>query len=239
VTRPAELGAAVRAVNDRRQALSADGVPARAAAYTSERVGEDLVRLASEQQTQLVLLGVDADELGGTPLPVTVAPLFEHAPCDVAAVVARPVAAPDSPVLVPFGGHEHEWAALEVAAWFAGAAGVELRLLGAASDPERGRRDASRLLAHAALAVQQLAGVATEPLLVEPGPEAAIAAADRASLVVLGLPDDWRRAGLGDARQALAARARPPVLVVRRGLRPGGLAPDDGLTRFTWSLAGR
>jgi DNA-binding SARP family transcriptional activator len=206
VTRPEELGTAVRAVNERRQALSQDGVPARAAAYTSERVGEDLVRLASEQQAQLVLLGVDADTLGRTPLAVTVATMFEHAPCDVAAVVARPVSAPDSPVLVPFGGDEHEWAALEVAAWFAGAAGVELRLLGAASDPERGRRDASRLLAHAALAVQQLAGVATEPLLVEPGPEAAIAAAEGASLVVLGLPAG-SAAGAGGAARPSARRA--------------------------------
>jgi DNA-binding SARP family transcriptional activator len=239
VTRPDELGAAVRAVNERRQALSQDGLPARAVAYTSDRVGDDLVRLAAEQQAQLVLLGVEPEALGTPPLPVTLATLLEQAPCDVAAVVARPVGAPDSPVLVPFGGDEHEWAALEVAAWFAGTAGVELRLLGAASDPERGRRDASRLLGHAALAVQQLAGVATEPLLVDPGPEAAVEAAENASLVVLGLPDDWRRAGLGGARLALARRARPPVLVVRRGLRPGGIAPDDGLTRFTWSLARR
>jgi nucleotide-binding universal stress UspA family protein len=206
-------------------------------AYTSDRVGDDLVRLAAEQQVQLVLLGVDPQTLGSPPLPATLATLLEHAPCDVGAVVARSVASPDSPVLVPFGGEEHEWAALEVAAWFAGTAGVELRLLGAASDPERGRRDASRLLGHAALAVQQLAGVATEPLLVDPGPEAAIEAAEGASLVVLGLPDDWRRAGLGGARLALATQARPPVLVIRRGLRPGGIAPDDGLTRFTWSLA--
>jgi hypothetical protein len=27
------------------------------------------------------------------------------------------------------------------------------------------------------------------------------------------------------------------MLLVRRGLRPGGLAPVDGLTRYTWSLA--
>jgi DNA-binding SARP family transcriptional activator len=239
VTRSEELGAAVRAVNERRQALSQDGLPARAVAYTSERVGDDLVRLAAEQQAQLVLLGVDPQSLGTPPLPATLATLLEQAPCDVAAVVARPVASPDSPVLVPFGGDEHEWAALEVAAWFAGTAGVELRLLGAASDPESGRRDASRLLGHAALAVQQLAGVATEPLLVDPGPEAAIEAAAGASLVVFGLPDDWRRVGLGGARLALATQALPPALVVRRGLRPGGIAPDDGLTRFTWSLARR
>jgi hypothetical protein len=30
---------------------------------------------------------------------------------------------------------------------------------------------------------------------------------------------------------------RRPTLIVRRGLRPGGLAPREGLTRFTWSLS--
>jgi hypothetical protein len=28
-----------------------------------------------------------------------------------------------------------------------------------------------------------------------------------------------------------------PLLFVRPGLRPGGLAPDRTLTRFSWSLA--
>jgi hypothetical protein len=28
------------------------------------------------------------------------------------------------------------------------------------------------------------------------------------------------------------------VLLVRKGLRPGGLAPPASLTRFTWTLAG-
>jgi hypothetical protein len=27
-----------------------------------------------------------------------------------------------------------------------------------------------------------------------------------------------------------------PTLLVRKGLRPGGLAPPENLTRFTWSL---
>src|SRR4051812_8231616 len=100
VTRSEELGAAVRAVNERRQALAGDGLPARAVAYTSDRVGDDLVRLAAEQQVQLVLLGVDPQTLGSPPLPATLATLLEHAPCDVGAVVARSVASPDSPVLV-------------------------------------------------------------------------------------------------------------------------------------------
>jgi hypothetical protein len=29
-----------------------------------------------------------------------------------------------------------------------------------------------------------------------------------------------------------------PTLLVRKGLRPGGIAPDATITRFTWTLAG-
>jgi hypothetical protein len=56
-------------------------------------------------------------------------------------------------------------------------------------------------------------------------------------LVVAGLSDRWRRAGLGAVRYALATQAMAPTLLVRRGLRPGGLAPRASLTRFTWSVA--
>jgi hypothetical protein len=54
-------------------------------------------------------------------------------------------------------------------------------------------------------------------------------------MVVAGLSNRWQREGLGMARGALTA-STTPVLLVRRGLRPGGLAPRDSLTRFTWSL---
>ena len=63
-----------------------------------------------------------------------------------------------------------------------------------------------------------------------------LTAAEDAGVVVLGLPERWRRDGLGRVRGALAVEARPPALIVRRGLRPGGLAPRESLTRFTWTL---
>ena len=44
---------------------------------------------------------------------------------------------------------------------------------------------------------------------------------------------------LGEVRDAVFREAGPPVLVVRRGLRPGGLTPPEGQTRFTWSIAAR
>jgi hypothetical protein len=65
-----------------------------------------------------------------------------------------------------------------------------------------------------------------------------VAAATGHAVVLVGLPERWRRDGLGRIRAALANEAEPPVLVVRRGLRPGGLAPRASLTRFTWTLAG-
>jgi nucleotide-binding universal stress UspA family protein len=108
-------------------------------------------------------------------------------------------------------------------------------VLGAASKGEG--RDASMLLANASIAVQRTLGVAAGPRLVEPAPDALVAAADDAALVVVGLTDRWRREGLGRSRTALALETRCPTLLVRRGVRPGGLAPKGSETRFTWTIA--
>jgi nucleotide-binding universal stress UspA family protein len=110
-----------------------------------------------------------------------------------------------------------------------------VRLAGASVGP--GGRDASRLLANASLAIQRGLGIDAEPVIVEPTPQALVAAAREAGVVVCGLSDRWRRDGLGSARSALASAATAPVLLVRRGLRPGTLAPPAGETRFTWTVA--
>jgi hypothetical protein len=139
-------------------------------------------------------------------------------------------------VLVPFGGADHDWAAVEVGAWLAHAAQAPLRLAGAAAVPERGKRDASRLLSHGALAVQRVLGISAEPLLTSPGSEGMLDASRDAGLVVVGLSSRWHVEGIGPARLTLAREATPPVLLVRRGLRPAGLAPPATLTHFTWSI---
>jgi hypothetical protein len=109
-----------------------------------------------------------------------------------------------------------------------------MRLAGTAS--LTGRRDASRLLADASLAIQQALGVVAEPLLLRPGVDSLLARARPSSLVVVGLSDRWRTEGLGPARARLARQAPAGLVVTRRGLRPGALAPRDSLTRYTWSL---
>ena len=138
-------------------------------------------------------------------------------------------------MFVPFGGGEHDWAALELGSWLAIATSSLLRLVGTRADPDRGQRDASRLLADASLAVQRVVGIASEPLLAEASEEGLVSAIDAATLVVLGISARWRREGIGGACRALL-RADLPVLVVRRGPRPGGLAPRESRTSFTWSI---
>jgi DNA-binding SARP family transcriptional activator len=207
------------------EALRARSVVARAAVFTSTSPGDDVSRLATEQDVDLVL--VAGLRLLDDPEVTT---LLRTAPCDVAVAVG-PKAVPGA-VLVPFGGNEHDWSAIELGAWLAGSWQVPLRLAGPAAE---GGKDASRLLASASLAVQRAFGIAAEPLLVEPGPTQLAAAAGAAAISVIGLPERWRTDGLGSARAAVAAGGRP-VLLVRKGLRPGGIAPPQNLTRFTWSL---
>ena len=141
------------------------------------------------------------------------------------------------PVVTPFGGVEHDWSAIELAAWLAHSLGTTLRLLGTEANTTTGQRDASRLLARASMLVQQVVGIVTEPVLVRPGEEGVLDAAHDARLLVIGLSDRWPSEGIGSVRLAVAARAGIPTLFVRRGLRPSGVAPDRTVTRFTWTLA--
>jgi DNA-binding SARP family transcriptional activator len=235
VASPSDLRAATKGLQERRTALVDRGTAARSAAFTSQQSGEDVARLAVEQDVDLVLLGMAS---GSVVLDDRATLVIANAPCDVALAYGLDRDVPGGTVVAPFGGSQNDWAGLELAAWLAAARNESLRLLGTTGDEDGGQRDASRLLAHAALAVQQLAGVETEPELAPPGPSALLAAAAGASVLVVGLPDGWRAAGVGELREQVALGATCPVLFVSRGPRPGGLAPRMSLTRFTWSLGG-
>jgi DNA-binding SARP family transcriptional activator len=227
----AELPAASALARERRESLQARGVSARSAAFTTVAPGADLVRIATEQDVDLLLLDASAALLDD----MTTRAALVAAPCDVAVLSHRDGPLRTGPTLVPFTGAEHDWSAVELAAWIARSLGLSLLLAG----PQEDARDASRLLARASLAVQRALGVEAEPLLVEPGAPGLLAVAETAGLVVVGLPDRWQRGGLGEVREVVVRDAAPPVLVARRGLRPGGLTPPEGVTRFTWSVAAR
>jgi DNA-binding SARP family transcriptional activator len=236
----AALTRASAMVQEHRTGLVGRGVAARAAAFTSTQPGEDAVRLAAGEAVELMLLDAGPDDLagGGDDLVPTV---LDRAPCDVGVLVTRSggsATGVEGVILVPFGGAEDDWAAVEVAAWLASVHGARLALLGVEADPLAEARDASRLLANASLLVQRVLGVAAEPRLASPGPAGVLAAAETAALLVVGLSPRWRAEGMGHVRLTLAREARPPVLLVRGGSRPGGLAPAETFTRYRWSAGG-
>jgi DNA-binding SARP family transcriptional activator len=219
-----------------RDDLAGRGLQVRIAAYTSPTLGDDAVQLATEQDVDLVLVdtpnllehGIPDRDLGG---------ILRNSPSDVAVLVSRGRCREGSgPVVVPFSGAEHDWSAIEIGAWVAQACETRLQLVGTAADRRRGQRDASRLLARASLIVQAVVGIVCEPILAPGGPEGVLEAASDASLLVIGLSSRWEAEGLGTARLEVARAASVPILVVRRGLRPSGLAPQKSMTRFTWTL---
>jgi hypothetical protein len=224
-----ELASVSASLESLRSQLQDDGIEARSAAFTSLLPGADLARVASEQDADLVLVDAPDQLLEDGRLLA----LLAQAPCDVGVLVGDPARTVD--VFVPFAGGDHDWGAVELAAWLARAHGGRLLLAGALTG--LAGRDASRLLASVSLSVQRALGVSAEPVLVEPEPKALVASADGA-LVCVGLPERWHREGLGPTRTALATRADGPTILVRRGLRPGGLAPRGADTRYTWTIAG-
>ena len=235
-----DVAATAAELDIRRGELLDEGIVARTVAFTSILPGQDYVRLASEEEVDLVILDGRRPLLGEGVPRGPVGEVLDKAPCDVAVLVERagmPSIDANHPVVVPFGGGDHDWAALELGAWIASSTGTALKLLGA-KGTENGGGDASRVLASASLVVQQLAGISTEPMLIDPADGGLVRATEGAGLLVIGLSERWRSEGLGPVRAAIAKAAPAPILFVRRGTRPGALAPRTGdLTKFAWSRA--
>jgi DNA-binding SARP family transcriptional activator len=227
-------GAATAELAGHRDDLEQRGYTVRVVAYGSASPGEDAAALATEQDAGLVLLEAPPRLFEDGVLGPEHDAVLAQAPCDVGLVLgARELGG--GPVVVPFGGAAHDWSAVELAAWLARNLGVTLRLAGARGNSDRG--DAGRLLGRASLAVQAAVGVVAEPVLVGAGADGMAAAVHDAALLVVGLSETWREEGVGQARLALARASSVPTVLVRRGDRPGGLAPSHTITRFSWTKA--
>jgi DNA-binding SARP family transcriptional activator len=222
-----ELAHTARTLNATRDDLLHRGVDARSVSFTTAAAGDDIARIALQQDIDLLLV----DSPPGLLDDPALATILASSPCDTGVLVGRPR---DGPVLVPFSGADHDWAAIEIAAWLVSARGGALVLAGSAGAGPG--QDASRLLASASLAVQRTIGIAAEPLLLEPEIDALTAAAEDMGVVVVGLSRRWQREGLGPTRSAVVAREAGATLLVRRGLRPGSLAPVTAETVFTWTI---
>ena len=235
------LAEAYKEVSEARLSLIEQGVAARGVAFVSADPGRDLSRLAESEEVDLVIADGQRPLLGEGVVRGDVGVVLQQAPCDVAVLVAKEqqevAPGPEQPIVVPFGGAEHDWAALELGAWIASQNNAPLKLLGAAGETED-RTRVTRMLGDAGLLLQQVAGVAAEPVVTEPGREGILEAASDAGLLVVGLSVRWKEEGLGRTRSEIARVAPAPVLFVRRGARPGALAPAGDVTRFSWSGAG-
>jgi DNA-binding SARP family transcriptional activator len=230
-----DLARATALLAEQREGIVDGGLACRVAAYTSLEPGGDAARLATEHDADLVLVDARPDPGTGA-LDHELTVVLAGAPCDVAVLAGG--AMPESgPVVTPFGGIDHDWSAIELAALLAKALDTSLRLLGTEADPSGARRDASRLLARASLLVQQVVGIVTEPMLVPAGEQGVVDAASDARLLVVGLSERWPAEGIGPVRAAVAAAAAAPILFVRRGVRANGLGPPQTLTRFSWTVA--
>jgi DNA-binding SARP family transcriptional activator len=232
-----KLAAATAALKELREPIVTRSVRCRVAAYISAEAGAEAALLATEEPVELILSEAPAELLADGELKDPLASLLEQAPCDVALLTAG-TGSPTGPIVTPFGGAEHDWSAIELAAWLASSLETTLRLLGTEADIASGRRDASRLLARASLLVQQVVGIVTEPQLIPTGEAGVLEAAADARLLVIGLSERWRQDGIGTARATVATTAAAPVLFVRAGSRPHGLVPTQTMTKFSWTHAG-
>jgi nucleotide-binding universal stress UspA family protein len=208
---------------------------ARSAAFTSASPGDDLVRLADEQSSVFVLLEFSGEQKSLSDLHTKV---LADCACDVGLLAMRAGKRPraHAAVLVPFGGNDHDWTALEIGCWLARASNAPLRLLGVAGGRD-GARDASRTLASASLAAQRSYRIVAEPEIVPSGADAILERTTGARALVIGLSFRRGLQGVGSVRETLMERSACPVALVRRGRRPGGFAPARAVTRFTWSLS--
>ena len=232
------IGDAARELDQACRALAERGVAARPVTFVSPDAGRDLSRLTRNEDVALIIIDGRRPLLGEAVPRGEVATLLREAPCDVAVLVATDrelaLGRPGARILVPFGGKEHDWAALELSAWIGASTGAGVTLLGAAGTAQqRGR--VSTLLEDAGTLVRHYVGITTDVVVIDPGRERIVDAAASTGLFVLGLSDRWRAEGLGSERSEIAKAAPAPVLFVRRGSRPGALAPRDDVTRFSWS----
>jgi DNA-binding SARP family transcriptional activator len=214
-------------------------VAVRTIGFISRSPALDAIRLADREDVALVLASGDGIVPGGV-FDGYLADLLGGSPADVGVVVDRGthVRLSESTLIgLPFGGRDDDWAALELGVRLASGSGAMLVLVGVPADG-RDAATTTRLIADASLLVQRVADVVAQPRLADRDTDGLVRSLADADLVIAGVSGRWRTDGLGPARTSLALRAASPVVFVRRGLRPGLLAPPEGMTAFTWSLAG-
>ncbi len=229
---PIAPGSAVAAesLREHAEALAARGVVARSAVFTSESPGADAARLATEQDVDLVLVAAPAGAARG-PRPGRPPALRS-----VRRRRAHRRRARAGPGARPLRRHRPRLERDRARRLACRAAGR----CRSASPGRRSRAAATRAGCWRAPLSPFSARWAWRPSRSSSSP-----APTRSS----PRPRRRRCHGRRPVRPLAQGRPRPdpgragraaatPTLLVRKGLRPGGLAPAENLTRFTWSLRG-
>jgi nucleotide-binding universal stress UspA family protein len=181
-------------------------------------VAQTIVDTAEDREADLILLSYQRPLWGNRVVGGIVGDVLRDAPCDVAVVVdpsGKGVNLPKGArIVVPHGGGFHEDVGFDLALRLATSAGATISLLGPADD------EGARQLGQRAARGFEERGVWVVPEAIEGDPSRALLEhARNADLVVLGVGDEWIRdkESLGGGlRQAIAARATAPLLIVRR-----------------------
>ena len=214
-----------------RERLVLDGVAVRAAAFTSLTPGADLARLAREQDAELLLVDAPAGLLEDARL----LGLLDEAACDVAVLVdgerapgrrARAVRR-RRPRLVRDRARR-----------------VARPVARARSSSWRDRPPRPTAVTRAgcwpARRSPSSAPSASTPSRCSSSPRRRRSSTPPGTRASSSSASPIAGDGTAWVRPARRSRRRPhhPTLLVRRGLRPGGLAPDSAATRFTWTVVG-
>ena len=129
----------------------------------------------------------------------------------IVAGAEREGAAQDAPVVVPFAGHDHDWAALEAGAWLArgrdSCAAARRHAGRAARRPPGCQPAAGQRFARTAA---RRSASRRESVLADAGADGVLEASSDAAFVVAGLSGRWPKEGLGKARSDARARRRLP-----------------------------
>ena len=198
------------------------------------RPGADLVRLAAANDADLVLVDAPRGPRRRRVLPPSLAELLERSPAHVAVLVGRRRSTRRAASSSRSAAASTTGRRSSSAPGSRSATGAPLRLVGTRADPRSGRRDASRLLADASLAVQRVVDVDAAPVLADP--DGLVDAVADAGLVVVGISPRWRDEGIGATRRALVRERGRPCCSSTAARGPGLLAPRESRTRFTWTL---
>jgi Kef-type K+ transport system membrane component KefB/nucleotide-binding universal stress UspA family protein len=195
-------------------------------------VSQAIAQVAEARRPDLVLMSWHNSPFGRRILGGHVGDVLRAANADVAVLVdpaQRGIHLPKGArILVPWGGGFHEDVGIDLALRLAQASGATIELLGGGDEAR------AHDLAERAAEAYEGTGVWAAPVPVEGDVLAALIerSAD-VDLVVLGVSDTWihDQHSLGELREALAARAMAPLLIVRRHGQRGRRGPNRWLRR--------